>query len=237
VITLDRDSSDREALFLQVAHTDEIHDLIEALGNMTSSPPGLAKVIANRNGALLDLTGLLAFLGGPVTYKPFAVMTRPHPTLPNTWQYFVMPGNLKLTLTPSNTATVTDISVAGSPPILKTWNGSIDVVYLYCTGIDFIGSPTNPLASATFAIKSLSDSGTFDRTADAWSSPDAYLSGTASMLIARQTDQTAFCLELGTIAVDPVTGAPVVTQQTTTNLVISNEPVDGSAAVFPAPSP
>jgi len=52
---LRRDKKGEPAVFLECEHTDEIHDYLEALSNLTSSPAGIAELLWTRNNAILRL--------------------------------------------------------------------------------------------------------------------------------------------------------------------------------------
>jgi hypothetical protein len=77
VALFERDTIGQEAVFLQKKHTDRVLSYLEALATLVSSPPGLAKVTATENNALLDLTGLVSFILGAIPPSPFNVVPKP----------------------------------------------------------------------------------------------------------------------------------------------------------------
>jgi hypothetical protein len=76
-VSIERDVRGKKPLSLQKDHTDNVADILEALANMVSSPAGLAKVVCSRNGALLDLTGLMGSIAGrPSSFASFSSTKR-----------------------------------------------------------------------------------------------------------------------------------------------------------------
>jgi hypothetical protein len=150
-----------------------------------------------------------------------------------TYQFAVMFGNLNMTRTPDNTATIEGVPAledALNPAAFTwyDWNGAPDVVYIDIAGITVASYPSGE----SYAINSGSQGGMFDVTQIAWANANAYVSGTADATIVGVTDQDEACIPLAYL--NPGTGAaPIVTQQVTTNLVMAFQWLDGSPAYYP----
>jgi hypothetical protein len=128
----ERDTAEKEAVFLKVKNTERVLNYLEALATMTSSPASLAKVVASENNAILDLNGLVSFiltlLPAPV---PFAGIPIPPPTGESSaggpWM-FINPnsslmgvvlsgdsvGGLDFGADPTNSITITGLGIANA---------------------------------------------------------------------------------------------------------------------------